>query len=303
MRKKRWEGFTLIELLVVLSIIAIISATVVALSSGLTTKSAIAMTYATEKQLTSQFNQYIRGHDGAMPNGFDSLMREDWATVSPVFSPVFTTNALGQILLTSRNTAPRGYIYAGYDLDQNGYADTNFTSKGVTVMACQQGVQSLTVAKLRASDVTALNQLGITYVYDISHSNDMDAAGTLTYVKRTLQVGDPVMVLDPGSSGQPTYSSINGSSSVNNLYIVFGIGSKCTMIGDRRGGLQEAPVCSTIVTSTSDKPKPRADYYNRYMVAIKMPLDSLDKPAFAGILDSQGWSSQGGQQWYARFPE
>ena len=302
MSGKQRHGFTLIELLVVMIIIAIISAAVVALSSGLATKSAITMTYATEKQLTNQFNQYCRGHDGLMPNGFDSLMRDDWATVSATYGATFVTNSSGSVLLASRSTQPRGFIYTGYDLNQDGNADTNAMSKGVTVMACGSGVQSLTVAKLRAEDVAALNQLGITWVYDISHTNDL-ADGALTYVKRTLQAGDPVMALDPAASGQATYATINGYASASNLYLVFGIGPKCTMIGDRRGGLQEAPVCSTIVTSTSDKPRARNDYYHHYMVAIRMPQNSMDKPGFAGVLDSQGWSAQGAQQWYNRFPE
>lgn len=303
MRTKTPRGFTLVELLVVIVILAIISASVVALMSGLTTQSAVSMTYATEKQLTDEFNVFNKANKGILPDGYDSLMRDDFATTG---TGAFTTDATtGQIYLTSP-TSTSGFIYVGKDTDQNSLTDPGATFKGVTVMLMGPGVQSLTVAKLRDTDVKALNQLGITYVWDIDHTVDAADSSKLTYVKRTLKVGDPVMALDTTKafSSFPTYATINGlANTEKNLYVVFGIGPKCTMVGNRVGGLQEAPICPTITMTTTDKPKPRSDYYNYYMAVIKMPYDAMDKPSFAGILDSQGWNTQGGIQWYTRFPE
>lgn len=298
------SGFTLVELLVVIAIVAIISAIAVSLTAGLTTRSAIAATYATEKQLTNQMNQYVLAHDRLMPDGFDSMIRDDWSTVSSAFGASFVANTYNQQLLQKASTMVRGFMYAGYDPNQDGYAESNAVAKGMTVLACGSGVQTLTVAKLRSSDVTALNQIGITTVYDIRH--DVDATnGVYTYVKRTLATGDPAFALDPTKAfgTVPTYATFNNFSSVTNLYLVFGIGPQCKAIGDRRGGLQEVPVCSTIVTGTSDEPRPRTDYYNRFMVVVKMPIDSMDRPSFAGILDSQGWNTQASKQWYWRFSE
>ena len=317
MRTKTPRGFTLVELLVVIVIIAIISASVVALMSGLTTQSAVSMTYATEKQLTDEFNVYNKANRGILPNGYDSLMRDDYATTG---TGAFTTDpTTGQIYLTSP-ASTSGFISVGKDTDQNSVTDPGASFKGLTVMLMGPGVQTLTVAHLRDSDLKALNSLGITYVYDIDHTADAADSSKLTYIKRTLQVGDPVMALDSNKAygTMPTYVTMNGSANtttnkvgtveagtplVKELYLVFGIGPKCTIVGNRVGGLQEAPICPTIVTTTSDKPKPRTDYYNYYMAVIKMPYDTYDKPSFAGILDSQGWNTQGGIQWYTRFPE
>lgn len=320
-------GFTLIELIVVVTILAIVSAGAVGLMSGLTLKSAVTMTYATEKQLTDQLNSYVKGHDGLMPDGFDSLMRDDWAAVSAANSTTYTTDATtGQILLTTPSSMVKWFMYSGYDVSPlDGVADTGAKSLGTTITACGGGVQTLTVTQLRASDVAALKVLGITTVYDIDHATDM-VDGTLTYIKRTLKAGDPVMALDPAKAFGtiPTYVTINGNdadytgsgtktdanynphygqSNVRNLFLVFGIGSNCTIIGDRKAGLQEVPVCTTLVTTTTDKPKPRTDCYNRYLAVVKMPFNDLDRPCFAAILDSQGWNAQGAQQWYNRFPE
>lgn len=315
------HGFTLIELLVALAVIALISGTVVALSNGLTTTSAITATIATQKQLTNTITEYCQAHGKLMPDGFDSLIRDDFA-VAGAGAVYVKTGPIELVTRTTKTTAPadgssndsgpgfpRGIIYTGLDLNQNGEADAGAVSKGLTLMSWSgQGVHTLTVAKLNAADLAGLNRLGIASVYDIAHDKDLDANGNLTYVKRTLAVGDPVVVLDPGGLAS-TYSSFTDISGLSTPadklankphFIVFGIGPNCTLVGDRRGGVQEAPTCSTIVTWITAKPRGGSDYYNRYMAVVKLPVDPADTPAFAGVLDANGWSVRSAEVWYSR---
>lgn len=305
------RGFTLIELLVVVSIVAIISGAVVALSQGLTTDSAITMTIATQKQLTNQVNQFYQGHGRTLPNGFDSLLRDDWATTGASASYV-TAGPLEIVVRDTDNAgvggAPRGLIYTGYDADQDTYADDGAESQGLTIMAWSgQGVHSLTIARLNATDLAHLNQLGITEVYDIAHDVDL-VDGQLTYVRRTLQVGDPIVIMDPSGLGT-SYASFTDTTGLSGddeklsarpHFVVMGIGPNCTMIGDRRGGLQEAPSCNTIITAITASPRGNNGYYDRYMAVIKLPVDPNDEPAFAGILEANAWAVHPAEVWYSR---
>ncbi len=73
--------------------------------------------------------------------------------------------------------------------------------------------------------------------------------------------------------------------------LVFGIGKYCTMIGDRKAGLQEAPACG-VVPSTE---------YNRYLIVVKMPSGPNDMDTqFAGILDAMGNNARAADSWATR---
>ena len=307
MKRKARNGFTLIELLVVIAIIAIISGAVVTLNSGLSTKSAVEMTYATEKQLTKQIATYVQGNGGLMPDGFDSLIRDDYATAGS--SAGYTQTGPLQLI-----NSPKGVIYAGYDVNPlDGTNDTGAVSLGLASALWTGWMHSFTFAKLTAQDLAYLSSLGITYVYDIDHATDM-VNGELTRKKRFLAVGDPVAVLDPtGVNYLSAFScftdttdqsgvQMTGATLLNNRphFIVFGLGPLCTMVGKRNGGLQEAPVCSTIVAGNSAKASAGNGYYDRYMVVVKMPLNNDDQPGFVGVLDSNGWTIKTGRQWYPR---
>ncbi|MBN8524692.1 MAG: prepilin-type N-terminal cleavage/methylation domain-containing protein [Planctomycetes bacterium] len=315
------HGFTLVELLVTIAILAVVAGAVVALSNGLTTSSAVTVTIATQKQLTNSLTEYYQAHGKLLPDGFDSLIRSDHA----VAGASATWTMTGPIELVNRTTAtgnnadgssadsgpgfPRGIIYTGYDANQDGACDAGSVAKGLTVMSWSgQGVHTLTVAKLNAADLAGLKRLGISTVYDIAANVDVDAEGKLTYVKRTLAVGDPVVVLDPGGLAS-TYNSFTDTTGLSTNadkltyrphFIVLGIGPNSTLVGDRRGGVQEAPVCSTVVTWITAKPRGGIDYYNRYMAVIKMPVDPADSPSFAGVLDANGWGVRSAEIWYVR---
>lgn len=305
------SGFTLVELLVAIMIIAIISGAVVALSGALVTDSAITMTLATQKQLTNQLTQFYQGHGRQLPNGLDSLLRDDFAVAGASAGYTLT----GPLELINRTTdanggpgAPRGVIYTGLDVNQDGMADAGAKSQGLTIMSWSgQGVHSLTVAKLNAADLASLNRIGITEVNDIAHDRDL-VDGQLTYVKRKLAVGDPVVIMDPAGlkSSYDSFTDTTGlTTSADKLtyrphFIVFGIGPNCSMVGDRRGGFQEAPVCRTVVTWITAKPRGDSGYYDRYMAVVKMPVDGKDVPTLAGVLEANGWPIRPAEIWYFR---
>jgi len=312
-RRTGTRAFTLVELLVVVTIVALIGGAVVALNNGLATDSAITLTIATQKQLTNQIAQFKEGHGGRLPDGFDSMIRDDFATTGA--GATYTQQ--GPLELVDRTTdsegnggAPRGIIYTGHDADQDGFADEGAASKGLTIMSWSaQGVHTLTIARLNAADLAGLNKLGITHVYDIDHDQDL-VDGELGRVRRELQIGDPIVVLDPDGLGT-TYGSFtdtsgfSGATTAEKLstrphFVVLGIGPNSTLIGDRRGGLQEAPQCSTVVSWITATPRGDNGYYNRYMAVVKLPVDSKDEPSFVGVLEANAWAVRSAEIWYSR---
>lgn len=299
-------GFTLIELLVVVVIIMIISGAVIVFTNGLATDSAETVNVNTIKHLTGQVGAFYQSHGRLMPEGLDSLIRDDFAAMGGTYNAVGTNG-----FVSCSN--PGRIFYTGLDADQDAVLDTNALSKGVSPVAWTPAASGgsfhgLTVTRLTASDVSALNSIGMTYIYDISHSADL-TNGALTYVKRMLAVGDPVAAFDPNVAGQ--YAGLWTSFGINQTvasnranaahFLVFGIGSKCSMIGDRRGGLQDTPVCPTTLAALNATPGSGVTrYYNRYLIAIRMPNDSAEKARFVGILDAMGWTSAAATSWATR---
>ena len=59
-------------------------------------------------------------------------------------------------------------------------------------------------------------------------------------------------------------------------------------------------MCSTVVTWITAKPRADTGYYDRYMAVIKLPADPKDEPAFAGVLEANGWPVRPAEIWYFR---
>lgn len=301
----RRRGFTLVELLVVVVIISIVAGTIVLFTGGLATDSAETVNIGTIKHLTGQVSAFYQAHGRLMPEGLDSLIRDDFSALGGTYAAPGTNGF-------EYCTNPGRIFSCGCDANQDAVTDVNAMFKGVTPVAWTPGMSGafhgLAATRLTASDVAALNSIGISYVYDINHSLDA-TNGALPYVRRALVVGDPVAAFDPSVAGQ--YASLWTSFGVNQStaatranaarFLVFGIGPNCKMIGDRRGGIQEAPVCPTVSASLNATPGSGVlSYYNRYMAAIRVPVDSAETPRFVGILDAMSWTAAAAKSWATR---
>ncbi len=320
------KGFTLVELLIVVALIAIVSGLVVGLYNGAVKDSAETTSIATQKQLTNSVNNFFQLHNGKLADGFDSLLRDQ---VARPFGGTYTAVSTGGLAVADN---PKDAIYVGYDVADNttlaapydNIADPTAQSKGIDTAAYLGVFRSITIAQLTSSDLATLNQLGIYTVNDVSVGGDC-FHGDVTYVKRTLKVGDPVCILDPRTarngisiysdfgvdlSDANTYTRATAATagdyavSVNDLddtgrnkaiakqrFLVFGIGPACKMIGDRKGGLQDAPTSSIVVDGA----------YNKFFLVIKMPGGPNDmSPAIAGVLDPRGCAVRGARGWASR---
>lgn len=322
----RTQGFTLVELLIVVALLAIVSGLVVGLYNGAVKDSAETVSIATQKQLTNSINNFFQMHNSKLADGFDSLLRDQ---VGRPFGGTYTAVSTGGLEVADN---PKDAIYAGYDVVDNttlaapydNIADPTAQSKGIDTAAYLGVFRSITVARLTQSDLATLNQLGIYSVNDVSVAGDF-FHGEVSYVKRTLKVGDPVCIIDPRTvrngisiygdfgvdlSDTTTYTRATAATTgdyavmVGDLddtgrnkaiakqrFFVFGIGPQCKLIGDRKGGLQDAPASSIVVDGA----------YNKYFLVIKMPGGPNDmSPAIAGILDPRGCTVRGARGWASR---
>lgn len=317
--RKIAQGFTLAEMLIVVAVIALVSGVGIMLYSGVLTDQNESVSIATQQQLMNQINTYMTTHGGRLPDGLDSLLRDQ---VAAPYAGSFTTAGSLQVA-----DDPKDAVYAGYDVDPlDNAADSGAGSLGVDVAVHLGAFRGVTVAQLTASDLATLRSLGITTTYDIVTTRDF-FHGNATYVKRELAEGDLVCIIDPkttrngisiyqdfgvdlsdtdvytretandtSDADYPIYSgdldaSGRAAAFQKQRFLVFGIGPNCKLIGDRKGGSQEAPTCPIVTDGT----------YNRYFLVIKMPGGPNDmNPAVAGILDAKGKSVRGARGWATR---
>lgn len=324
-------GFTLAELLIVVAVIALVSGVGFAIYSGLLTDSNEAVSISMQQELMNLINAHMVAHGGRLPDGFDSLLRDQAA--SP-YGGGFTDFGTAQYPLLVADD-PKDAIYAGYDTNGDNVADSGAGSLGVNPAVHLGAFRSVTVAQLSDSDVETLRRLGITTLYDIDQSRDY-FHGNVTYVRRPLkkstelEAGEaPAMacILDPATcrNGIPIYEDFGVDLSDTDVYtrepandttnsdypimandldaagraaalqtqrfVVLGIGPNCTLVGDRKGGVQEAPACPIVAEGE----------YNRYFLVIKMPGGPTDmNAAVAGILDAKGKTIRGARAWATR---
>lgn len=298
----RRSGFTLVELLVVVAIIAIISGMAIMLVGSATEKAALTTSMATQKQLVNQVNGYMQLHEMLLPDCFDSMIRSDYVANGASY----TTLASGYSLASDPST----FMACSASPDTSGTQNIN---RGVDPESFSGENRTLTVKLLSGDDVSCLNSLGVTTVYD--YSTNTLSHGRLGEFSRGVTTNNSaggICIVDPQSvAGQQVYKdfgidlsdttaypikgSDNASTSWDDTYelndagrlaalkkqifFVVGIGTYSKMIGDRQIGLQEAPASAVV----------SGGYYNRFGLVIKRSGSGGERSSgIAGVLDPKG---------------
>jgi len=307
--RTRTSGFTLVEMLVVVTLIAIVATIAISLLGGASKDAAESVNTSNIKHITNQICSYQQLHGGLLPDKLDSLLASN--KVANGASYTLLTNGIYVV------DNPGTVIYCGLDANMDGTIDsTSCTSKGIIPAAWSGGFASLTVSQLTSNDVQKLTELGIATVQDFT-SNGSLFNGLESYSDRTLQVGDPVVAVDPNTirNGRGAFndlgyhdimntssyvygatylnsSAVRGLAMYNARFLVFGIGPNSTIVGDHKGGFQEAPACAVLTKG----------YYNRYLLVVRVggrnPTDQASD--FAGVLDPQGNTSRSADSWASR---
>lgn len=312
--KRCKSGFTLVEMLVVIVLIAIVATIAIALLGGATQDAAESVNHNNIKHMTSLLGSYQQLHQGQLPNKVDSLLDSDKINNGSYPHVAEATRFAPKVEVIDN---PGKVLYVGLDTDQDGECENpTGTSRGIYGDAWSGHFASLTVSKLTTNDVKRLQDLGITTVLDLYTTDGNLFNGTERYQERDLKVGDPVVVVDPRTSrnGKGVYEAMGfhditntdlypnegdiGLSDTARLsamqtarYLVFGIGPKCSMVGSRKAGVQEAPRSKIL-------PK---GYYDRYLMVVKIGNPPVDVSAdLAGVLDPQGNTSYSADSWATR---
>ena len=305
------SGFTLVELLIVVTLIALISGMAVGLYGSAVKKSAVTVSMATQKQLLDLFSSYLQLHEGAYPDGFDSLIRSDYVSAGGSYTALGTYSVFGGGT-PSLSVAADLTKFIAQPVTSTASADDQSINRGVATDAYSGQARVLTVKQLTADDVTLLTGIGFTKTYDIKNS-DL-SYGILVTTVRTNAIGGPICIVDPQSvAGQQLYADFgvdlsdptlyprNGSSTgayswddslelnaagrlaalQKQIFYVCAIGLNSKMAGDQLAGFQEPPASAVV----------NKGFYNRFSVVIKKyGMDgTADKTAIAvGILDPKG---------------
>lgn len=304
MKATRKSGFTLIELVAVVAVLAIISTLVVALIGNVQKTSAEKVSLSNQEAVTRAVQSFLAQNSGAGLDRLDALI--DFGTGAGT-AGTFTTNA------TLNSPTVPGGVYRGVKTkNATGDApDTVYAAKNVGVDAGISG--KVSVYYLSAGNVTALKALGLTTVWYHNYSQDRANTFQATNPDGTavtaapgfrvestpafqvpLAAGTAVLAVDPlkGASiykafGQDlklitTADDATAQTAAANsqwYLLLFGLGSQASMLGNRNGGVDDAPRSEILPGS----------YYRQYFLVVRVPTSpNAFNAEFVGVLDPKG---------------
>ena len=314
------KGFTLVELLMVVAIIGIIAVLAIQKLSGLQDDAKEKVNIANMTRISNGIETYIAAHaeDGAaVLSRFDTMMlRKKYVAqgsatlVKNHENMILYTNTTGNVGIKTMLGTANGYADASDLL----FGTYGLTATDISVLERDLG---FTEAMTALDEDKALTGYGsdddlnaYTTQASISDPDTCHAWGTAIYT------GMPVCVVNPYASksrspvGPDIYRAcgydmsysvsakvyINGAATTDSenalqtlmagdgILLAFGLGERCTLIGNNEAGFDGAPIC----------PVMRDNEYRRYIVLIKLSGSyargtfTSTKAEFAGIMDANG---------------
>ena len=165
----------------------------------------------------------------------------------------------------SRLPGPTGFL-VGHRWNR---VSTKLPSGG-TGGACGGDLAAASLASLNANTLAALNNVGITSVWDLNDSSTDLLDPTQCYsgtTPRTLASSGSVATLSPTASARLYNDPPTAGGTATGTYVVFGLGTKASMIG-KPGGITEPPLhFSDDAASAGDPTKT----YGRYALVFLIP--------------------------------
>lgn len=254
------EGFTLIELLLVISVIALVASVVVSRVGSVEQEARVTVSISNLADVTRTIDAHVVRNKGRLPNGFDSLLSSaDLTEIYPgngvanqnngVYDAWLTPGTLttGEFTSLGRNLTPRadGTIYLDlYDHDPAA-TDANASTSNVAVRSTQ----------LIPGASPVLPEVAIV--------NPTRVQGGVTVTSAVYQAFN----LDP------TDTSFR--------IVAFGVGPRCTLVGDRKAGFAEAPLIQDIA--------PNQEFgYHRPIVLVRVQNAGAYFAEVIGVVTSYG---------------
>ncbi len=256
------KGFTLIELLLVISVIALIASVVVSRLGNVEQEARVTVSVSNLGDVTRTIDAYVARNKGRLPNSFDSLLNSaDLTEIYPgngvanqnngVYDAWLTPGTLttGEFTSLGRNLTPRadGTIYL--DLYDHDPAATDANASTTTNNVTARSTQLIPGASPVLPEVAIVNptrvQGGVTVTSAVYQAFNLDPADTSFRV------------------------------------VAFGIGPRCTMVGDRKAGFAEAPLIQDIA--------PNQEFgYHRPIVLIRVQNAGAYFAEVIGVVTSYG---------------